>query len=90
MIKTISIYISSYIVIFETLHNAHLVFVMGVQGLWDLLGVTGRRVEVQALGNKKIAVDASIWVVQVQKRRDVMTFLANKSKNVFIRKTSGY
>ena len=63
---------------------------MGVQGLWDLLGVTGRRVEVQALGNKKIAVDASIWVVQVQKRRDVMTFLANKSKNVFIRKTSGY
>ena len=39
---------------------------MGVQGLWDLLGVTGRRVEVQALGNKRIAVDASIWVVQVQ------------------------
>jgi DNA excision repair protein ERCC-5 len=38
---------------------------MGVQGLWDLLGVTGRRVEVQALGNKKIAVDASIWVIQV-------------------------
>ena len=33
--------------------------------MWDLLGVTGRRVEVQALGNKRIAVDASIWVIQV-------------------------
>jgi hypothetical protein len=38
---------------------------MGVKQLWDLLGVTGRRVEVQAMGNKAVAVDASIWIIQV-------------------------
>lgn len=43
---------------------------MGVKQLWDLLGVTGRRVEVQALGNKTVAVDASIWIVQVRRVSD--------------------
>eukprot|EP00898_Chlorokybus_atmophyticus_P006635 jgi/Chlat1/6973/Chrsp52S06650 len=41
---------------------------MGVQGLWSLLEPVGRRVSVEALGNKRLAVactaDASIWVVQ--------------------------
>ena len=41
---------------------------MGVQSLWDLLGTTGPRVEVEALGNKRIAADASIWMVQVISR----------------------
>ncbi|EKX38233.1 ERCC5/XPG/Rad2 nucleotide excision repair [Guillardia theta CCMP2712] len=37
---------------------------MGVHGLWELLGVTGRKVEVQALGSRRVAVDASIWIIQ--------------------------
>ena len=38
---------------------------MGVKGIWSLLGATGRKAEVQCLGNKAVAVDASIWIVQV-------------------------
>ncbi|KAK9819017.1 hypothetical protein WJX74_004467 [Apatococcus lobatus] len=37
---------------------------MGVQGLWSLLEPVGRRVNIEALSNKKVAVDASIWLVQ--------------------------
>ncbi|KAL3698871.1 hypothetical protein R1sor_012947 [Riccia sorocarpa] len=40
---------------------------MGVQGLWELLAPVGRRVSVDSLGNKKLAVDASIWIVQFMK-----------------------
>ncbi|KAJ6691397.1 DNA REPAIR PROTEIN COMPLEMENTING XP-G CELLS-RELATED [Salix koriyanagi] len=35
---------------------------MGVQ--WDLLASVGRRVAVETLADKKLAIDASIWLVQ--------------------------
>ncbi|CAH8267010.1 unnamed protein product [Arabidopsis lyrata] len=37
---------------------------MGVQGLWELLAPVGRRVSVETLANKRLAIDASIWMVQ--------------------------
>uniref|UniRef100_A0A9I9CXP7 DNA repair protein UVH3 n=1 Tax=Cucumis melo TaxID=3656 RepID=A0A9I9CXP7_CUCME len=37
---------------------------MGVQGLWELLAPVGRRVSVETLAGKKLAIDASIWMVQ--------------------------
>ncbi|KAL2645532.1 hypothetical protein R1flu_013119 [Riccia fluitans] len=40
---------------------------MGVQGLWELLAPVGRRVSVDSLGNKKLAIDASIWIIQFMK-----------------------
>ena len=32
--------------------------------MWTLLEPTGRRVNIEALGGKRVAVDASIWLVQ--------------------------
>ena len=40
---------------------------MGVKGLWTLLEPAGRRVNVEALQGRKVAVDASIWLVQFVK-----------------------
>ena len=40
---------------------------MGVTGLWSLLEPCGSRVNVDVLRNKRVAVDASIWVVQFLK-----------------------
>ena len=40
---------------------------MGVKGLWTLLESVGRRVPAEALGGKRLAVDASIWLVQFLK-----------------------
>ncbi|KAK2661838.1 hypothetical protein Ddye_000412 [Dipteronia dyeriana] len=40
---------------------------MGVHGLWDLLAPVGRRVSVETLAGKKLAIDASIWMVQFMK-----------------------
>ncbi|KAL5862825.1 hypothetical protein ACOSQ3_000339 [Xanthoceras sorbifolium] len=37
---------------------------MGVHGLWYLLSPIGRRVSVETLAGKKLAIDASIWMVQ--------------------------
>ncbi|CAN8266105.1 unnamed protein product [Cochlearia groenlandica] len=37
---------------------------MGVQGLWELLSPVGRRVSVETLAGKRLAIDASIWMVQ--------------------------
>ncbi|XP_038903932.1 DNA repair protein UVH3 isoform X2 [Benincasa hispida] len=37
---------------------------MGVHGLWELLAPVGRRVSVETLAGKKLAIDASIWMVQ--------------------------
>lgn len=37
---------------------------MGVHGLWELLSPVGRRVSVETLAGKTLAVDASIWMVQ--------------------------
>ncbi|CAN4081724.1 unnamed protein product [Withania somnifera] len=40
---------------------------MGVQGLWDLIAPVGRRVSVETLAGKKLAIDASIWIIQFMK-----------------------
>ncbi|RWR77112.1 XPG/Rad2 endonuclease [Cinnamomum micranthum f. kanehirae] len=40
---------------------------MGVQGLWELLAPVGRRVSVETLAGKKLAIDASIWMIQFMK-----------------------
>ncbi|MCO5586794.1 hypothetical protein L7F22_040736 [Adiantum nelumboides] len=40
---------------------------MGVQGLWELLAPVGRRVSVEALSGRKLAIDASIWIIQFMK-----------------------
>ncbi|KAL8159752.1 hypothetical protein V2J09_001289 [Rumex salicifolius] len=40
---------------------------MGVQGLWDLLSPVGRRVSVETLAGKRLAIDASIWMIQFMK-----------------------
>eukprot|EP00966_Prymnesium_polylepis_P088764 2054166-Prymnesium_polylepis.1 len=37
---------------------------MGVSKLWDLLAPCGRRCSVDALARKRLAVDASIWLIQ--------------------------
>eukprot|EP00873_Tetraselmis_striata_P028365 jgi/Tetstr1/448629/TSEL_035874.t1 len=37
---------------------------MGVQSLWQLLEPVGRRVNIETLTHKRLAVDASIWLVQ--------------------------
>lgn len=37
---------------------------MGVQNLWLLLSPVGRQIEIESLENKRLAVDASIWLVQ--------------------------
>ncbi|ORY95368.1 hypothetical protein BCR43DRAFT_492882 [Syncephalastrum racemosum] len=37
---------------------------MGVQGLWTLLGPAARPVQLESLRNRKMAVDASIWIHQ--------------------------
>eukprot|EP00887_Chlorella_sp_A99_P002071 scaffold21.g2071.t1 len=44
---------------------------MGVKSLWTLLEPVGRRINIEALRNKRMAVDASIWVYQfMQAMRD--------------------
>ncbi|KAL9230568.1 hypothetical protein vseg_005905 [Gypsophila vaccaria] len=40
---------------------------MGVHGLWDLLAPVGRRVSVETLAGKRLAIDASIWMIQFMK-----------------------
>lgn len=37
---------------------------MGVRGLWELLAPVGRRVSVETLAGKRLAIDVSIWMVQ--------------------------
>jgi XPG N-terminal domain len=37
---------------------------MGVHGLWTLLGPVGRRVSIETLERKTLAVDVSIWLVK--------------------------
>ena len=40
---------------------------MGVHGLWDVIAPCGRRTSVDALARKRLAVDASIWLIQFVK-----------------------
>ncbi|KAH6774456.1 5'-3' exonuclease family protein [Perilla frutescens var. frutescens] len=40
---------------------------MGVHGLWELLAPVGRRVSVETLAGRKLAIDASIWMIQFMK-----------------------
>lgn len=37
---------------------------MGVKGLWELLSPVGRRVNIETLEGKILAIDASIWITQ--------------------------
>lgn len=47
---------------------------MGVKGLWQLLLPTGRRISIETLQGKKLAIDASIWLVQfIKANRDPET-----------------
>lgn len=41
---------------------------MGVQGLWTLLAPVGRRVSIETLEGKVLAIDMSIWLTQVRAR----------------------
>ncbi len=38
---------------------------MGVQGLWDLVAPAGRRIKINALEGKTLAVDVSIWLLRI-------------------------
>ena len=40
---------------------------MGVNGLWQLITPAGRRIPINTLGDKVLAIDASIWLVQFVK-----------------------
>lgn len=40
---------------------------MGVHGLWEIVSPTARPVRVEGLRNKRLAVDASIWIYQFLK-----------------------
>ena len=40
---------------------------MGVTGLWQLLSPAGRRVAIETLSGRRVAVDASIWLTQFVK-----------------------
>jgi len=40
---------------------------MGVKGLWQLLLPTGRRISIETLAGKRLAIDASIWLTQFLK-----------------------
>jgi DNA excision repair protein ERCC-5 len=37
---------------------------MGVKDLWQLLAPTSRRVSMESLEGKTLAIDASIWIIQ--------------------------
>ena len=40
---------------------------MGVKGLWQLLMPSGRRISIETLSGKRLAIDASIWLTQFLK-----------------------
>ncbi|KAI7953688.1 hypothetical protein MJO28_006235 [Puccinia striiformis f. sp. tritici] len=40
---------------------------MGVQGLWTLISPVARPINLETMGNKKLAIDSSIWLYQFQK-----------------------
>jgi DNA excision repair protein ERCC-5 len=40
---------------------------MGVKDLWQLLSPIGRRVSIETLEGKAVAVDISIWITQFVK-----------------------
>ena len=37
---------------------------MGVKDLWQLLAPIGRRISIETLEGKILAIDASVWIVQ--------------------------
>lgn len=55
---------------------------MGVHGLWEIVGPTARPVRVESLRNKRLAVDASIWIYQFMKA--VRDAEGNQMKNSHI------
>ncbi|WZZ21798.1 hypothetical protein YC2023_123185 [Brassica napus] len=43
---------------------------MGVLGLWELLAPVGRRVSVETLAGKRLAIDASIWMLKEMRLKE--------------------
>ena len=39
---------------------------MGVNGLWQLLTPVARPVAVETLGNRRLAIDTSLWMYQLK------------------------
>ncbi|KAH6823564.1 5'-3' exonuclease family protein [Perilla frutescens var. hirtella] len=39
----------------------------GVHGLWELLARVGRRISIETLAGRKLAIEASIWMIQFMK-----------------------
>jgi len=39
---------------------------MGVQGLWKIVGPVARPITLESLEDKRLAIDASIWLYQFQ------------------------
>ena len=40
---------------------------MGIKGFWSLVSPAGHRLDIVTLAGKRLAVDASIWLVQFLK-----------------------
>jgi len=56
---------------------------MGVKGLWQLLLPTGRRISIETLAGKTLAIDASIWLVQfIKVNRDPETGKVNSAAHI--------
>ena len=56
---------------------------MGVKGLWNLLLPTGRRISIETLTGKTLAIDASIWLIQfIKANRDPETGKVNPAAHI--------
>ena len=58
---------------------------MGVKGLWRLLMPIGRRISIETLEGKVLAIDASIWLTQFI---SVYTSLQEKNGTEMVVKSS--
>jgi DNA excision repair protein ERCC-5 len=52
---------------------------MGVKDLWQLVAPIGRRVSIETLEGKTLAIDVSIWIIQF-----IKVFLLNLSLHVYV------
>eukprot|EP01119_Soliformovum_irregulare_P013190 TRINITY_DN3490_c0_g1_i4.p1 TRINITY_DN3490_c0_g1~~TRINITY_DN3490_c0_g1_i4.p1 ORF type:complete len:802 (-),score=263.84 TRINITY_DN3490_c0_g1_i4:42-2447(-) len=50
---------------------------MGVQKLWDILSPAGRRVTMEALAHKRLAIDASIWLIGFEAMKETKGAIAH-------------
>ena len=80
------------ILIYITYFYTHLI---GNQGLWCLLSPCGHRITVETLTGKRLAVDVSLWLVQVCLNDnsiycEVTQFIARLHKHMLIFEVCGY